>query len=86
MLSKSVFLYSSWKNILLTMYVFLTMLTGWSANKKVVMQNSQIPSLKKVFENDFLVGTAMSASEIAEKDKAKLNPKPAFFSVIATLN
>ena len=36
----------------------------------IVAQNTSVPSLKEIFRNDFLIGTAINTREIEEKDTA----------------
>lgn len=42
---------------------------GCSTTKKTVSINTTVPSLKQIFKNDFLIGTAMDTQQISGKDK-----------------
>ena len=48
-------------------WLFIMTCTG---GEKAAAQNTQTPPLKEIFKNDFLIGTAMNAQQIEEKDAA----------------
>ena len=56
------------KKISFALYVTALLLAGCAINHKATAQTT--PSLKEVFKNDFLIGTAMDAQQIEEKDAA----------------
>ena len=65
--------------ILFTLSLAFTslLLVNCSNSKKAATATSTMPSLKKTFEKDFLIGTALSAQQIEEKDSgaARLIPQ-----------
>jgi endo-1,4-beta-xylanase len=71
------------KNLILTI-LFLSiggLFCGCNSSKKIA-RNESIPSLKDVFKKDFLIGTAMNANQILEKDpKADLLIRQQFNTV-----
>lgn len=50
------------------LFIAVLLLAGCAIGNKVLAQNAAIPSLKEIFKNDFLIGTAINTSQIEEKD------------------
>ncbi|HPG11709.1 MAG TPA: endo-1,4-beta-xylanase [Chitinophagaceae bacterium] len=53
---------------LLFVITFITLLVGCSNSQKATSKKEEIPSLKEVFKDDFLIGTALNTPQIEEKD------------------
>src|SRR3954453_3627331 len=51
-------------------YVSSILLVNCAGTEKTTAQTTQLPSLKEIFKNDFLIGTAINARQIEEKDTA----------------
>src|SRR5215213_4035924 len=58
------------KKIVFTLSIIVTALLviNCSNTNNATGEASTIPSLKQIFKNDFLIGTALSAEQIEEKD------------------
>jgi endo-1,4-beta-xylanase len=44
------------------------LLAGCTIGQRALAQKATVPSLKEIFKNDFLIGTAINASQIEERD------------------
>src|SRR4029079_3404936 len=61
------------------------LLAGCSNSKKITTA-SGMPSLKETFKTDFLVGTALSAQQIEEKDSGAARLVPQQFNAVTPEN
>ena len=59
---------------------------GCSNSKKTTASASSTPSLKEVFKNDFLIGTAMDADQIEEKNPGAARLIPEQFNAVTPEN
>lgn len=75
------------KNIVFALSITASLLLlNCSNNKKVATGASTLPSLKETFKNDFLIGTALSAEQIEEKDSAAARLVPQQFNAVTPEN
>lgn len=58
------------KYFLGALFISAALLTGCSNNNKMPPKDPEIPSLKEIFKNNFLVGTAINAQQIEGTDTA----------------
>lgn len=65
---------------------FFSCATSQSANTASAPPRTNIPSLKEVFKNDFLVGTALNEEQIAQKDVDANNLVKKHFNAITPEN
>ena len=76
------------KKILLTVPFAFTVLffLSCSNTNKTTGATASIPSLKETFKNDFLMGTALSAPQIEERDSAAARLVPQQFNAVTPEN
>ena len=55
------------KNFISACFLAILLLSGCSESKNSYKQSAKTPSLKEVFKNDFLIGTAMDSQQIQQK-------------------
>jgi endo-1,4-beta-xylanase len=70
----------------LSFAVAALLLMSCSNAKKAATATSTIPSLKETFKNDFLIGTALSAQQIEEKDTGAARLVPQQFNAATPEN
>lgn len=65
------------KNFLAFPIALTVLLVGCTSSKKITESSSAVNSLKEAYKNDFLIGTALNAQQIEEKEPmaAKLVPE-----------
>ena len=67
------------------LFIFLIVLFACNNSKKVI-STTTTPSLKETFKNDFLMGTALSAQQIEEKDTGAARLVPQHFNSVTPEN
>ena len=74
------------KQSLILVSAFTTLLFASCSHTKNATGTASIPSLKETFKNDFLVGTALSAPQIEERDSAAARLVPQQFNAATPEN
>ena len=69
----------------LLLSIFLVVLFGCNNSKKAT-STTNTPTLKQAFKNDFLMGTALSAQQIEEKDSGAARLVPQQFNAVTPEN
>jgi endo-1,4-beta-xylanase len=74
------------KQSLILVSAFTTLLFASCSHTKNATGTASIPSLKETFKNDFLMGTALSAPQIEERDSAAARLVPQQFNAVTPEN
>jgi endo-1,4-beta-xylanase len=74
------------KRIVYQLSIAAVLLISCSSTKNVKPPASGLPSLKEIFKNDFLIGTALSAEQIEEKDSSAATLVPQQFNGVTPEN
>src|SRR6187551_530786 len=74
------------KNFLAFPIALTVLLIGCTSSKKTTESSSSVNSLKEAYKNDFLIGAALNAQQIEEKEAQAAALIPAEFSAITPEN